>query len=112
MLKLFFYGTLMDRQILRSVAGDDILGRFLGDAILKDYQAFYVLDEDYPVLQPKPGMEVRGHLYLVATKDELDRLMAYEGDEYVLGPIKTSLGDAKAFLPSSLVEVSDLPWKS
>ena len=79
-MNLFVYGTLMFPEVWRRVAGGEHRRQ---SATLRNYAAYRVRGEPYPVLAPAPGATVSGAIVYGVEDDVLTRLDAYEGDLYV-----------------------------
>jgi hypothetical protein len=100
---LFFYGTLVHPAILTRMIGRSGQGLVSQPAILTDFALHHVKGEDYPALIPSHESKaliagsadgtgrlnasaktaVRGTLVRGLTKKDVERLDAFEGDEYV-----------------------------
>jgi len=76
---LFCYGTLCFPEIMRRVIG--VVPASLA-AILMDYACYKLSGRDYPGIVPKRGMSTHGVIYQGLSRDQLERLDDYEGEEY------------------------------
>ncbi len=96
---LFFYGTLVDPQMLARQLGDRrIARRALLPARLEDHRRAPVRGTPYLTVVRDPGSVVEGRLFR-ATPTALARLTAYEGPLYRLAPVhvRTSRGRCRAY---------------
>jgi len=80
----FFYGTLMQREVLSKVLGRRVWPRMLTPARLAGYRRVAVRGASYPVVLPQRGASVMGLILQSVTRAERARLCAYEGDGYEL----------------------------
>jgi len=81
-VRFFFYGTLMDLDLLRMVLGRDLAAAALRPAILTGYRRGIIRGRSYPMLVPRAHGSVDG--VLARDFDEADalRLTWYEHDHY------------------------------
>jgi gamma-glutamyl AIG2-like cyclotransferase len=78
----FFYGTLMDRDLLSEVLGRPVPPRALLPARLLNHSRAAVRGAAYPVVLFRRGASVRGVVLRRVKPTERVRLCAYEGDGY------------------------------
>lgn len=81
-MRVFFYGTLMDRDVLRLVLGPRGGRLRLDPATLRGYRRVGVRARSYPVVVPDPGGSVDGYLSGEVDRAMYARLVEFEGDEY------------------------------
>ncbi|CAA6604775.1 conserved hypothetical protein [Rhodospirillaceae bacterium LM-1] len=81
MARLFFYGTLLDADLRRAVAGCEMM---VEPAWLNGFRRVPVKAAAYPMLVASPRHRVDGLLTQEIGKRVLDRLIRYEGGEYRL----------------------------
>jgi len=74
-VKLFVYGTLMDRRVMTRVVGRPLPPA--SPAVLHGYRKWETT-LGYPTLLPEPGRSCQGLVYLSLTADDFKRLDAYE----------------------------------
>ncbi len=88
----FFYGTLIDRDLLALVAGQPSDPRTIRSATLAGYRRTGLTRRSYPILMPSSGGTVDGILVggLGPTADA--RLDTYEGRNYRLLPVTVMSG--------------------
>jgi hypothetical protein len=99
-LPLFFFGTLVDPDILGLVIGRPVEPGELEPARLFGFRRVRVQGASYPMLVPDPAGRVEGRLWRGGTAEERARLDAYEGPGYRLEPVvvETASGDRAAAL--------------
>ena len=100
----FFYGTLMDVDVLARVTGRPRRAIQLLSARIEGYRPVRVPGATYPVLTPDPSRHADGKLLLGVTAREAARLKRFEGVEYIVGRLSVDaegLGRvaAQTFLP-------------
>ena len=113
MLPLFFYGTLMDAEVRALMLGRPI---DVAPARLRGYRRVPVAGRPYPTLLISSNDCVDGVLAREILPEELKRLIAYEGAEYLLNDVQVlcnegGLQDAQAFLTRPGIAISaHLDW--
>lgn len=80
-MRYFFYGTLMDIDVLRAVIGTDVA---MEPAVLRGWRRVGVRGEDYPIIIRDMSSRVDGVLVRGLDERAAARLASYEGAEYVL----------------------------
>ena len=78
----FFYGTLMDRELLSAVLGRRVWPCALAPAVLRGYRRGSVLGASYPVVLRQRRASVEGVILRGVGAAETARLCAYEGGGY------------------------------
>jgi len=116
MSPMFFFGTLMDPDVLSLVLGHPLDRLNITPGWVRGRQRFHVAGRAYPMLVPHPGGRVEGHL--VGGLDPLDRarLRYYEGWEYEVGPIEVTDPSGQAvmaemYVCSPDIEADRRPWR-
>lgn len=112
-MKLFFFGTLMDADVLRVV-----IGRTLADvepAEVRKFRRVFVHGRNYPMLLPHPSGTVEGVLAHDLDDDTVSRLLLYEGGEYHLVPLRVNNAHghpvrAGTFLCDRVVQPGHQEW--
>lgn len=92
---LFFYGTLMDPEILASVLERQPSPQATEAGWIVGYRRFYVRGETYPsLIHAGPEDRVHGTLYRPRSASEIARLNRFEGEEYraLIVEVKLSSG--------------------
>jgi len=111
----FFYGTLMDGDVLAAVIGRRLAPDHVDAAVLRGYRRVYVADAWYPMLISDPGGDVTGCLAAAIDGREADRISRYEGVEYDLQTVAvtgTRRGPVQAqiYMARPGVRASDRVW--
>jgi gamma-glutamylcyclotransferase (GGCT)/AIG2-like uncharacterized protein YtfP len=110
---LFAYGTLMFPPVVQSVIGRVPDGH---PAVVEGYRRLEVAGELFPGLIKESGNRVEGVLYLDISKDEWERLTAFEDDFYKLEEVTVfssgTLVQALAYVvpPSRKSILSEKVW--
>jgi hypothetical protein len=78
----FFFGTLMDRDLLERVLGRRVPDGELTPARLSGYRRVRAVTADYPVLVPSPGAVVDGVLLRAASRRDETRMRHFEDEEH------------------------------
>lgn len=79
---LFFFGTLMDLDVLAHVLARPIAVDDLMVATIEGYRRVGTTAGNYPVLLPEPGGVVEGRLLRRASRRDIARINHYESGEY------------------------------
>ena len=114
-MRFFFYGTLIDTEILAVVLRRRVDPTKRRKAVLRGYRRVYREGASYPVLVADPGSEVEGIVVSDLTARDVSLLTAYEGPEYEIGELPVRLWGhglilARVFLPRAACEASRTPW--
>jgi gamma-glutamylcyclotransferase (GGCT)/AIG2-like uncharacterized protein YtfP len=114
-LRFFFYGTLIEPEILHAVLNRTVHPALRRTAVLHGYRRVYRKGASYPVLAADAASEVEGIVVSALTAPDVALLTAYEGAEYEIRelPVRISrdgLVLAKVFLPRAACEASRVPW--
>ncbi len=81
-MRFFFYGTLMDHDVIEIVLGRSLAARRLQPARLDGYCAQTAIDEAVPVLRTAPGSSVSGVVIENLTEADAVRICFFEESEY------------------------------
>ncbi len=111
----FFFGSLMDQEVLEIVAGRTVLKEEMIIADLPGYRRVSVANETYPALQHTPESTVEGLLVESLDATESLRVIYFEGEEYKPEEVQLKLKNQKpvsafCFLPSPDLPTIDLEW--
>jgi hypothetical protein len=103
-LVFFFYGTLLDEEVLAAVIGRAVPPRCSEPAFLVGYRRVRMEGTRYPALVSGAGGRVDGLLVRGIAPTEAARLAAFEGPFYRLGGIRVTTARgrrvaASTFLP-------------
>ena len=113
-MRLFFFGSLMDRDFLAVVLGRDAGDLPLVPARLHGFARRRARGETFPVLVPSPGGSVEGLVAQGFTPEDIARLSYYETPDYALHPfpVETAEGrlEAHVFLATARLEAEETPW--
>ncbi|MEX2311639.1 MAG: gamma-glutamylcyclotransferase family protein [Rhodospirillales bacterium] len=115
MWNYFFYGTLMDPEVVREVLGRPLSGCSPQSAMLAGFKRVSVADVTYPALTPDPDSHVDGLMVSKISELEASRISRYEGNDYTVQVFDVMLGDgavekARVFLPKKSLNLTDIPW--
>jgi hypothetical protein len=78
----FFFGTLMDPEVLERVLDRPIAGEELTPARLMGFRRVRSARGTYPLLVPGPGGIVNGMLLKAASLRDARRIIHFESEEY------------------------------
>ncbi|WP_157230993.1 gamma-glutamylcyclotransferase family protein [Kiloniella laminariae] len=93
--RLFFFGSLMDPDVLETVTGRAIDQTQLRPGILEGYRCEREVKESYPVLVPCPGGKATVMIAEGLSETDVDRILFYETGEYDLVPFTLDDGNSK-----------------
>jgi hypothetical protein len=91
MTTFFFYGTLLDHDVMALVIGRRLPPSAFVPAILKGHVRRRAKGVSYPILLRHPSGEVEGVVVGGLTKRDVERLSTYEGPRYRIAPIKVTV---------------------
>lgn len=83
-MRLFFYGTLLDRDVQSLVLGRPIGAARSHPAVLRHFRRVYVAGRLYPLLLPHRGGAVDGLVADGLSSAQINRIRDYEGGDYRL----------------------------
>ena len=111
----FFFGSLMDQEVLEIVVGRTVLEEEMIAADLHGYRRISVANESYPALAHTPNQTVEGVMIQSLDAPEALRVMYFEGEEYKPEEVQLQLKNQRpikafCFLPSPDLETIDLEW--
>ena len=114
-LPFFFYGTLLDMDVLAAVTGRRIGPSARRAADVFGWRRLVRAYANYPVLIPAEDGQVDGMLVSGLGSAEVLRLIRFEGDDYELGEIGARPRGgvdvrARVFLPLPHVPASSETW--
>lgn len=110
----FFYGTLMDADVLATVIGR--AGAVGEKARLPGYRRTFASGKHYPIISKDERGQVVGIAVKGLTEDEQAALRFYEGSNYAVETVSIFLGDAKiavdalVFSPAKLESAGPDGW--
>lgn len=111
-MDLFAYGSLMDPEILRQVAGELPPRR---PATLSGYERRRLRGQPYPGIRPREEGTVEGVLYAGLSPQAAARLDRFEGEAYRRQPVVVRLADgsrrpAEAYVLRSAEALDPEEW--
>jgi cation transport regulator ChaC len=111
----FFFGTLMDREVLATVLDRPVAEDELQRAWLHGYRRVRAASVSYPVLVPAPGLVVAGVAFRPKTALDDVRIRHFEDGEYVehWSVVRLSGGRrlaARVFLALEALQATDEAW--
>lgn len=114
-LPFFFFGTLMDADVLSRVIGRAVAARELAEGWLWGYRRHAARNAPYPVLRPHAACHVKGRLFTPADGDERARVDHFESEEYEPATFRVQQGTrmvtALVYLDvDDLFDVLDEDW--
>lgn len=113
--RYFFFGTLMDPDVLAVVLGRPVAARDLQAARLDDVERRRVKDDHYPMLIAAPGRTVDGLVFETGDVSDQDRILFFEDYDYDLLSCRPVLADgsrieARFCGAGSRIEASEEAW--
>ncbi|HEY9568724.1 MAG TPA: gamma-glutamylcyclotransferase family protein [Thalassobaculum sp.] len=91
--RYFFFGTLMDPDVLRLVLGRPVTRGALAPARLHGYRRMRILRDSFPVLVADPPAAVEGLVFTAAGAQDDARILFFEDYDYDLAPCRPVLDD-------------------
>jgi hypothetical protein len=113
---MFFYGTLMDRDVLALVLGRAVSPAHVKRGTLDGWRRVPVAGKTYPMVVEHPGGRVDGVLVDHLSDGDIFRLAAYEGQDYATAmvDVRPAKGGARQrvamFVCLPHVVAVDGPW--
>ena len=113
-MRLFFFGSLMDLDLLALVIGRPVSGLSTSEAALHGFERRRAAGESFPIIVPHPGGRVDGVLVEGLTETDLDRIQFFEGSDYALHPFTVECAaeriEVHVFLPTARLEPEAAAW--
>jgi hypothetical protein len=115
-LSFFFFGTLMDRDVLEIVLGRPVGEDELVPARLRGYRRVRTARRPYPMLRPDPDGVIEGVLLIEASRRDETRILHFESGEYVdrLTAVRSACGreiEARVFFALAEMGETEEPWE-
>jgi hypothetical protein len=111
----FFFGTLMDRDVLATVLERPVASAEMISAWLHDYRRVRAAALSYPLLVPAPGVVVGGVFF--RPRDDRDdvRIRHFEGEEYAARWMNVRLARrrrraARVFFAAAALQATEESW--
>jgi hypothetical protein len=114
-MRLFFYGTLLDADVLALVLGAEARGVALTPARLAGWRRERARGKTYPIILEDAAGAVDGAVTSALSRSAVDRLSTYEGPGYGLVACRPVLADgsavdAQVFRPTQRLAADGSPW--
>jgi len=114
--RYFFFGTLMDQDVLELVLGRAVAPGALAPARLDGYRRMRIQHDSFPILVADPAAAVDGTIFTSAGRDEDDRIQFFEDYDYDLAPCRPILHDGRVLEANFCgamdgVRASDEAWE-
>lgn len=113
-MRVFFFGSLMDTDLVRLVLDREIEDLLFTSAELLGYERRRAKNESFPIIVPTPGGRVEGVLVEGLTSTDVERIRWYESDDYALRPclvgIEERRHEAHVFLATETLEPEETAW--
>ncbi len=87
-MRFFFYGTLLDRDVMALVLGRRLPPQAFQPAFLPGHARRCVKGASYPIVVRDPVGEVAGMVVSGLSVRDVARLSAYEGPRYRIAPLR------------------------
>ncbi len=115
-VRLFFFGTLMDPEVRAIVMGRQMPDDAVEPAVVQGFRRVFVAGRHYPMLLAHASGWVDGTLVSGLDAETVHRLQVYEGWEYSLSPlrVRTASGQtvlAQVFMCPPHVAPDRRPWR-
>lgn len=115
-MRCFFYGSLMDVEVLELVIARRLPERSRRAGALPGFARRAVAGETFPALCRDPAARVAGVTVNGLTDKDLRRITYFEGEEFVLQPHTIEYGDGRrasawVFVPTHSLQLLDEPWE-
>lgn len=94
-MRFFFYGTLRDPDVRRTVIGPSVNRIATVPAVLPGWRCVFLRGRDYPVLQPDIAAQTEGVLADGVDPRQAARLDCFETDEYRRGTARVRRADGQ-----------------
>jgi hypothetical protein len=98
-MRFFFYGTLLDRDVMALVLGRRLPPQAFLPASLPGHARRRANGASYPIVVPDPRTQAKGAIVKGLSLRDVEQLVAYEGPGYRITPLKVKA-------QGTLIEVS------
>lgn len=114
-MAFFFFGTLMDRDVLAAVLARPVEADELRPGRLHGFVRVASLNATYPVLRAAAGRSVDGQVLATPTARDVVRILHFESEEYEPEWLRVDLADgrthaARVFLALATMEPGTEAW--
>lgn len=115
-MRFFFYGTLLDGDVMALVLGRRLPPQAFVPASLPGHARRRAKGASYPIVVPDPSREAEGAIVEGLSRRDVDRLIAYEGPGYRIAPLrvraKGALIEVSVFEPvQTRLQPADDSWE-
>lgn len=93
--RYFFFGTLMDQDVLELVLDRAVPPGALAPARLAGYRRVRIHNDSFPILVADVGGAVDGVVFTTASAEEDARILYFEDYDYDLAPCRAQLHDGR-----------------
>jgi Gamma-glutamyl cyclotransferase, AIG2-like len=112
-MRFFFYGTLLDRALLRAVLGPEAERLAIAPARLRNWRRFQLRRKTYPMMSRAPGRVLAGIIVSGISDAGAARLAAYEGRSFGVAAAVVECADGerlpvRVFVPLASTYRGDL----
>lgn len=90
-MRFFFYGTLLDHDVISLVLGRRVSPQAYTPAALPGHARRRVKGASYPIVVRDPKGEVRGAIVGGLSLRDVEHLARYEGPRYCIAPLKVRI---------------------
>jgi hypothetical protein len=94
-MRFFFFGSLLDEDVLAVVLGRAVAAPVFAPAVLEGYVRALSALESYPVIVARPGGQVDGGLVRGLSAADHVRIAWFEEGEYQITPVHVRLADGR-----------------
>ena len=111
----FFFGTLMDSDVLATVLNRSVARKEMIRAWLHDYRRVRAATASYPLLVPSPEVAVSGVVFRPRDARDDVRIRHFEGEEYAERWLQVHLAGgrrraARVFFGIEALQATEEPW--
>ena len=115
-MRFFFYGTLLDRDVMALVLGRRLPPQAFLPASLPGHARRRAKGASYPIVVPDQRAQAKGAIVKGLSRRDVDRLVAYEGPGYRIAPLRVkaqrTLVEVSVFAPLQVrLQPSDDNWE-
>lgn len=116
--RLFFFGTLVDRPLFRTVIGHDGADLAFRPAKLPGHRAEFAEGQDFPILVPDDDAATPGLVVEPLSDGDVERIQFFEDIDYHLEEIEVVAHDdgmpvrASFFKSAGTLRPSGTPWQA
>lgn len=113
-MRLFFFGSLMDMELLSLVIARGVDQFEVASATLHGFARRRACGEPFPIVVPHPGGRIDGAMVTGLTEADVDRIQYFEGSDYALQSFAVECAgqrvEALVFVPTARLEAEPVEW--